>query len=140
VTSLDGLWYPVKSCPLAVSQAVCNDNGFRKQGTSHVLKTTKFVCVATKLTDNFCTVLTSYLGCFKTSTVSDVFSDFVSKLTNTSMQEFLDSYKATSAIKNVTASVSGQNLQDTLLAQHVNSKKMLTSQCMTYLMVTYLCT
>jgi len=106
-------------------KVVCNDNGVRKYGTSLVSETTKFVYRETKLEDKFCTVLTSCLGstdCFKTSAVDDVFKDFLSKLTNTRIQEFLDCHKATSAIKKGTASVSRQNLRDTLLTQHVNSK------------------
>ena len=46
----------------------------------------------------------------------------MSKLANTRIQEFLDSFKATTAMKKGTASVSGQNLQDTLLTHHVNTK------------------
>jgi len=85
----------------ATVRTVCNDNGFRKYGTSLVLETTKFVYSETKLKDKFYTVLTSCLGstdCFKTSAVNDVFRDLVSKLTNTKIQEFLDSHKATPSI------------------------------------------
>ena len=102
-----------------------------------VLETTKFVYSEIKLKDKFYTVLTSCLGstdCFKTSAVIDVFTDFVSKLSNTRIQEFLDSHKATSAIKECTASVSGQNLWDTFFTQHVNSKSkkwLLLWHCMT---------
>ena len=46
----------------ATVKAVCNDNGFRKHGTSLMLETTKFVHGETKLKDKFCTVLTSSLG------------------------------------------------------------------------------
>lgn len=106
-------------------KAVCNETGFKKYGTSLVQETTKFVCSGTKLKEKFSIVLKSCFEspeCFKSSALDNVFNDFVSKLTNTRIQEFLDSFKASTAMKKGTASVSGQNLRDTLLTHHVNSK------------------
>ena len=54
--------------------------------------------------------------------MTDLFNEFVRKLTNTQIQEFLDSHKVTNAMKQGTASISRQNLGDFLLPQHVNSK------------------
>ena len=60
--------------------------------------------------------------CFKPSTLDNIFNDFISKLANTRIQEFLDCVKATTAIKKGTASVSGQNLRDTLLTHQLIQK------------------
>ena len=106
-------------------KSVCNESGFKKYGTSLVLETTKFVYSGTKLKGKFNVVLQSYFESpeyLKSSALDNVFNDFVSKLTNTRIQEFLDSFKASTAMKKGAASVSGQNLRDTLLTQHVNSK------------------
>lgn len=109
----------------AAVKTICNEEGFRKYGKSLVQETVKFVHSGTKLKENFSTVVTNCLEsteCFKPSTLENIFRDFVSKLTNTRIQEFLDSFKATTAIKKGTASVCGQNLRDTLLFHHVNLK------------------
>ena len=106
-------------------KAVCNETGFKKYGSSLVHETVKFVHSGTKLKEKFDELLQNIFDttdCFKSSAMDDVFSEFVSKLTNTRIQEFLSSFKSTTAMKKGTASVSGQNLRDTLLTQHVNSK------------------
>ena len=103
----------------------CNEEGFRKYGKLLVQETVKRVHSEAKHKELFSAVLTSRFEStesFQSSVIDDVFHEFVSKLTNTRIQEFLDSYKATSAIKKGTASVSGQNLRDTLLTHHVNLK------------------
>lgn len=107
------------------AKTYCNDEGFRKYGKSLVQETVKLVHSESKHKEVFSTVLSNRLQstmCFTSSAIDNVFSEFVSKLTNTRIQEFLDSFKATAAIKKGTASVSGQNLRDTLLTQHVNLK------------------
>ena len=104
---------------------VCNEKGFHKYGKSLVQETFKFIRSGTKLKEKFSTVVANCLEsteCFKPSTLDNIFKDFVSKLANTRIQEFLDSFKATTAIKKGTASVSGQNLRDTLLTHYVNTK------------------
>ena len=103
----------------------CNEEGFRKHGKLLVQETVKLVSSEAKQKELFSAVLTNRLestDTFQSSAIDDVFHEFVSKLTNTRIQEFLDSYKATSAIKKGTASVPGQNLRDGLLTHHVNLK------------------
>lgn len=56
------------------------------------------------------------------SAVTRVFETLVSKLCNTRIQEFLDSFKHATARNQGTASVSGQNLRDKLLTHHINLK------------------
>jgi len=89
----------------------CNEEGFRKYGKLLLQETVKLVKSKTNLKESFSAVLTSCLEStrnFQSSVIDDVFHEFVSKLTNTRIQEFLDLYKATSAIKKGMASVSGQ--------------------------------
>ena len=103
----------------------CNDKGFWKYGKLLVQETVKLVKNKANLKELFSAVLISCLGStstFQSSAIDDVFHEFVSKLTNTHIQEFLDSYKAISAIKKGMAFVSGQNLRDGLLTHHVNLK------------------
>ena len=106
-------------------KSVCNESGFKMYGPSRIQETTKFINSRTKRKEKFCELLRNCfdsLDCFKPSTLDDVFSEFVAKLMNTIIQEFLSSFKATTAMKIGTASVSGQNLRDTLLTQHINTE------------------
>ena len=94
-------------------KTVCNEKGFHKYGKSLVQETFKFIHSGTKLKEKFSTVVANCLESteyFKPSTLDNIFKDFVSKLANTRIQEFLDSFKATTAIKKGAASVSGHNL------------------------------
>jgi len=103
----------------------CNEVGFRKYGKSLVHETVKLVNSQVQHKDEFCAVLTKRLESteyFKSTAIDDVLHEFISKLTNTRIQEFLDSFKAAAAIKKGTASVSGQNLRDSLLTHHINLK------------------
>ena len=109
----------------ATVKTVCNEEGFHKYGKFLVQETFKFIHSETKLKEKLSTVVANCLEsteCFKPSTLDNIFKDFVSKLANTRIREFLDSFKATTAMKKGTTSVSGQNLQDTLLTHHVNIK------------------
>ena len=86
----------------AAVKTVCNEEGFRKYGKSLVQQTFKFLHSGTKLKEKFSTVVANCLEsaeCFKPSTLENIFKDLVSKLTNTRIQEFLDSFKATAAKK-----------------------------------------
>jgi len=103
----------------------CNEAGFRKYGKSLVQETVKLVHSQSQHKANFSAVLSKRLestASYKSTAIDEIFDEFVSKVTNTRMQEFLDSFKATATMKKGTASLSGQNLRDTLLTQHVNLK------------------
>ena len=54
--------------------------------------------------------------------ISAVYSEFTRKLYNTRLAEFIDSYRQKQAAEKVSASLSGQNLRDSLLSQHANLK------------------
>ena len=51
-----------------------------------------------------------------------VYSEFSRKISNTRINEFLDTSRQKSASDKGKATLSGQNLRDTLLSQHVNLK------------------
>ena len=59
--------------------------------------------------------------------VNSVFSEFVRKLYNTRLAEFLDSYRQKQAAEKGSATLSGQSLRDSLLSQHGNLKSTSTS-------------
>lgn len=54
--------------------------------------------------------------------VTTVYTEFLCKLCNTRLAEFMDRFRQIQASQNGLATLSGQNLRDTLLSQHVNLK------------------
>lgn len=58
--------------------------------------------------------------------VNSVFVEFMRKLCNTRLAEFLDSYKQIQLSKGGSASLAGQNLCDTLLSQHVTLRSQIS--------------
>jgi len=54
--------------------------------------------------------------------INNVFSELVRKLSNTRINEFIDSFKQTTAASKGMATLAGQNLRDSLLSHHVNLK------------------
>ena len=54
--------------------------------------------------------------------LNSVFKELCHKLCHTRVQEFLDSFKQSTASKQGSATLSGLNLRDTLLNHHVNVK------------------
>ena len=72
--------------------------------------------------------------------MDSVYAEFLRKLCNTRLGEFLDSYKQIQLSKSGSASLSGQNLRDTLLSQHVqfeNSNSLETNNEVTWYMYTH---
>ena len=57
--------------------------------------------------------------------LNSVFKELCRTLCHTRVQEFLDSFKQSTASKQGSATLSGLNLQDTLLSHHVNVKSKL---------------
>lgn len=106
-------------------KAVCNEREFQRQGQKLIQETVKLVNSKSQLKEQFKEILLKRLNAEdddKLLVMTDLFNEFVRKLTNTRIQEFLDSHKVTNAMKQGTASISGQNLRDFLLTQHVNLK------------------
>ena len=54
--------------------------------------------------------------------VDSVYEEFTRKLCNTRLNEFLDSHRQMIVAKKGKATLSGQNLRDSLLSQHVKLK------------------
>ena len=71
-------------------------------------------------TETLLTIFDSIEG--MTNTVDKVYSELTRKLCNTRLAEFVDSFKQIEASKVGSATLSGLNLRDTLLHDHVNLK------------------
>ena len=54
--------------------------------------------------------------------VDAVYAELLRKLCNTRLGEFMDSFRQIQVSKSGTGTLSGQNLRDSLLSQHVNMK------------------
>ena len=74
----------------------------------------------TELRERFEQILTQKLHIDTQAELNSVYSELVCKLGHTRIQEFIDSYKQSTASKQGSATLKGQNLRDTLLSQHVN--------------------
>ena len=102
-----------------------NEESFQKYGKKLVEVAVSSTTSKDGLAESFQNVL---VHCFSNpeelpkSAVSRVFETLVSKICNTRIQEFLDTFKQATARKQGIASVSGQNLRDKLLTHHVNLK------------------
>ena len=57
-----------------------------------------------------------------------VYTEFTRKLYNTRLAEFVDCYRQTQAAEKGSATLSGQNLRDSLLSQHTNLRSTDTRQ------------
>ena len=56
----------------------------------------------------------------KGNNVVAVYNEFSRKITNTRINEFLDTFRQKAAAGKGKATLSGQNLRDALLSQHIN--------------------
>ena len=54
--------------------------------------------------------------------INNVYTDLIRKLSNTRINEFIDSFRQTTATHKGMATLAGQNLRDSLLSYHVNLK------------------
>lgn len=54
--------------------------------------------------------------------VAAVYNEFIRKICNTRLNEFIVVHKQLTAVEDGKASLTGQNLRDTLLTQHVQLK------------------
>ena len=110
-------------------KSIANKEGFEKHGKKLVEVTVSSIS-KDRLRGYFQNALAH---CFSnpeelpSSAVSRVFETLVSKLCNTRIQEFIDSFKHAAARKQEAASISGQNLCDKLLTHHTNLKHSNTS-------------
>ena len=106
----------VKSC--------ANEENFKVHGKNLVQVATASIEDDTEIKEAFHTVLQKRIEGFDQdlTDVTGIMKEFIRKLCNTRLQEFIDSFKTVLAAKKGSAAISGQNLRDTLLSQHVHLK------------------
>jgi hypothetical protein len=97
-----------------------NDDGIKKHGENLVKVASEAVKCDTSLKTQFEEVLEKKFDCVEgmEEAVNSVFSEFVRKLYNTRLAEFLDSYRQKQTAEKGSATLSGQNT----LSQHANLK------------------
>lgn len=109
----------VDNCILEVT----NQQSLEKHGKNLVEVAMTRLKQKTELRERFEQILTQKLKISHIDTqaeLNSVYSELVRKLGHTRIQEFIDSYKQSTASKQGSATLKGQNLRDTLLSQHVN--------------------
>ena len=109
----------VDNCILEVT----NPQSFEKHGKNLVEVAMTRLKEKTELRERFENLLTQKLKISHNDTqaeLNSVYSELVRKLGHTRIQEFVDSYKQSTASKKGSATLKGQNLRDSLLSQHVN--------------------
>ena len=106
----------VKSC--------ANEENFKMHGKNLVQVTTANIEDDADIKEAFHTVLQKRMEGFDQdlNDITGIMREFIRKLCNTQLQEFIDSFKTVLAAQKGSAAISGQNLRDTLLSQHVHLK------------------
>ena len=104
-----------------------NENNFRKHGKNLIKVITDELQSDDTLRGSFCDVLEKVYENFDIKEVGElaitkVLNEFIQKMCNTRIQEFIESFKIISAAQKGTAAIGGQNLRDTLLTHHINLK------------------
>lgn len=107
------------------TQENVNEAGFKEHGAEllHIVSTT--LERASHLKSLFVELLVIKVPEFddlSQVSINNVFSELVRKLSNTRINEFIDSFKQTTAASKGMATLAGQNLRDSLLSHHVNLK------------------
>ena len=113
----------LKALDLRVKE-ITNDSNFTKQGCSLLSG------ILEKVEDDDGTLRKLFMEAAQVklpelqdiSQVNLVFSELVRKLTHTRVEEYLNSFKNKAIAKKGSASLSGQNLRDSLLSHHVTLK------------------
>ena len=95
-----------------------------KQHGKHIEIATQKVRSDDKLRESFSHALATKFDSLQelSSAVDAVYAELLRKLCNTSLGKFVDSFRQIQVSKSGTATLSGQNLRDSLLSQHVNMK------------------
>lgn len=101
-----------------------NDDRIKEHGENLVKVASENVKHDKSFKTQFEKVLEKKIDCLHgmEEAINSVFSEFIRKLYNTRLAEFLDSYRQKKAAEKGFATLSGQNLRDTLLSQHANLK------------------
>ena len=102
-----------------------NEATFKEHGAELIQIATACVQSSAYLRSLFLSTLATKvpgLDDFSQSAINNVFTELVRKLSNTRIEEFIDSFKQNAAAHKGMASLAGQNLRDSLLSHHVNLK------------------
>ena len=101
-----------------------NKDAFQRYGKNLVKVVSELVHHNKLLREQFQTFIESKVDCVQLyeDSISAVYFEFSRKISNTRINEFLDTCRQKSAADHGKATLTGQNLRDTLLTQHVNLK------------------
>ena len=101
-----------------------NEDMFQHYGQDLVTVTTTSIMHNKELRRKFhqCILAKSKDADVQSKAVDNVYKEFTRKLCNTRLNEFLDSQRQMMVANKGKATLSGQNLRDSLLSQHVNLK------------------
>ena len=107
---------------------VANNEGVQKHGRNIVQVASEHVKTDTSFKLNFEKFLLTKFDSLDDMSIAvhSVYTEFLRKLCNTRLGEFLDSYRQIQLTDSGSATLSGQNLRDTLLGLHVNLKTQLS--------------
>ena len=98
-----------------------NEAAFKEHGTELIQIATACVQSSSNLRSLFLSTLATKVPGFddlSQSAINSVYTELVRKLSNTRIEEFIDSFKQTAAAHKGMASLAGQNLRDSLLSHH----------------------
>ena len=101
-----------------------NEDAFQRYGKNLVKVVSEQVQHNQHLFEEFKTVIHNKVegSEYADKSIAAVYTEFSRKISNTRINEFLDTSRQKSASDKGKATLSGQNLRDTLLSQHVNLK------------------
>jgi hypothetical protein len=99
-----------------------NEDVFQRYGQDLVTVTTTLIMHNKELREQFnqCYLGKSKDGDVQSEAVNNVYNEFTRKLCNTRLNEYLDSHRQMMVANKGKATLSGQNLRDSLLSQHIN--------------------
>ena len=109
-------------------RSIANSDGIKKHGKSIIAVASEGVKQDKSLLEQFKKLLGDCLDDMKEIVMSFLILNLLEKLYNTSLVEFADCYRQTQAAEKGSATLSGQNLRDSLLSQHTNLKSTDTRQ------------
>ena len=105
-------------------RTIVNDGGIKQHGKNIIAIASDKIRADKTFPGLFTTILENRFECLDSTreSVNSVYSEFIRKLCNTRLAEFIDCYRQKLAAEKRSATLSGQNLRDTLLSQHANLK------------------
>ena len=105
-------------------RTVANDKGIVRHGKNTVAMASDIIKADKTLPQLFKTILKNKFESPDSmrESIDSIYSEFTRKLYNTRLAEFIDCYRQKQAAEKGSATLSGQNLRDTLLSQHTNLK------------------